>query len=468
MKTIKTPSSINVELLEEEILELYPVINKKKKNLSRLFTERILIMFNEMRKSIQQNEQLFLKDRLPQGSVPYAQICKKKRVAIFSKSTDSAYTDAIQEEILMQYLGIAKYDHPEYGEVDFYVTGKLCKQYYFLEKPEEFIKYELTTKEALAIAETLKKEELKHKKLSDEQNHVRQQIIKNTEQIQMVNNHSSRATLRYFLKMVETTPKEFLEIFNTNENRTITDDFGYRLHHKLTCLKKTFKKYLSVNNEQLMELDITNSQPFIASIISKDLLYRLSKDSAHIKELLPLVPVIEKYQEKKDFKQYRELCYKGELYEFLLKKHNIDYGKSIERGRLKKIVFKSFFSDFSKHHLRSEEEKKRVIQLIRKCFPSLYFMLKEIQSVNLKLKLLEHPKLGQESRKNTPLLMSRVESEVMFNHIIPRVVERGIWCSTIHDSIILKNRPNEAEMVEKIMIDTFNDLEIIPPKIKKK
>ena len=48
------------------------------------------------------------------------------------------------------------------------------------------------------------------------------------------------------------------------------DDFSERLHTQITNLSKNYRKYLRIDGKKLVEIDIVNSQPWLASLVIDD------------------------------------------------------------------------------------------------------------------------------------------------------------------------------------------------------
>ena len=222
--------------------------------------------------------------------------------------------------------------------------------------------------------------------------------------------------------------------------------------------------------ERVVTLDLVNSQPFFISVFSERVINRLVKDNPKMNYLKPIVPIVKKYESNPDFIKYKQLCTDGEIYEYLSERYQHMFGAKKERKTMKKILFRAFFSDYTKHGTYKRKDIKRSINVFKTNFPSMYAMFKEIQGVNLKQKALQHPKYGQESRKNTSFLLQRIESCVMLNYIVPNILEKhqNIWCSMVHDCIVLRDRVEDVIRVKEVMVDSFNDLGIAPPQIKVK
>lgn len=118
-----------------------------------------------------------------------------------------------------------------------------------------------------------------------------------------------------------------------------------RVHTNLTNLKREFRHFLKYDGNHLMELDIRNSQPLIATTLIKKYWQR---ETGSIPE---------------DVIQYQKACEAGEFYEYFMKLNNVSHE---DRGDFKvKIFGEVFFSKVSKRKTRLKE------QFINK-YPSAY------------------------------------------------------------------------------------------------
>ncbi|MBB03192.1 MAG: hypothetical protein CMJ47_11135 [Planctomyces sp.] len=151
----------------------------------------------------------------------------------------------------------------------------------------------------------------------------------------------------------------------------VADRHG-RVHHNVSCLKRELRKFLRVDGESLVELDISNSQPLFcgltyfiwlkngcsfADLHSSDSLsevLRLKEDNLEL-----LIALRSSLSSKKkgregkgiplrcpplgivnnDSMKYLVLCEQGQLYEYLAEKAEIDLSDNTTRNRFKQKVF---------------------------------------------------------------------------------------------------------------------------------
>jgi hypothetical protein len=110
--------------------------------------------------------------------------------------------------------------------------------------------------------------------------------------------------------------------------------------------------------------------------------------------------------------------------------------------------------------LPNENER---IQVFKTTLPSVYLVLKEIQSLNLNLPVLNNEDGVQKSFKNTSLMLQRTESVLIYQYLPPKLINEEIWSSTIQYCII--SFEGFEVRVNQLFTDTFIDLKIPVPQI---
>lgn len=193
--------------------------------------------------------------------------------------------------------------------------------------------------------------------------------------------------------------KNYQSIMNIKEGNMyfIFDEFG-RFHTNYTVLKKEIrKKYLTINNEIIEEIDIKNSQPFFLSKILK-------------KEIADNVGI----------DLFVDLVNKGLLYDYIIDKFPIYFNNEKthdnKRNKSKKLVYKILFG-FNGIH--SEQNK-----IFESLFPVVYDFI------------IEKKKSKGDYRYFSYKLM-RMESNFIFGTVIPKIYSqiKDIKLFTVHDSI---------------------------------
>jgi len=101
---------------------------------------------------------------------------------------------------------------------------------------------------------------------------------------------------------------------------------------------------------------------------------------------------------------------------------------------------------------------KKYFELFRSVFPSVYNLFKDLKSFEFGCKSI---KKGDYT--NNSLFFQRCESFFCFSFLAKRLIERGIWFTTIHDSIVCLKQ--DQIQVKEEFLEAFSDLGIQPPKL---
>lgn len=185
------------------------------------------------------------------------------------------------------------------------------------------------------------------------------------------------------------------------KNQTIYfnfDDFG-RFHTNFTILKKEIRnEFLTINNEIISEVDISNSQPLFFAVI-------LKKQLTHING---------------DTKKYFDLVKSGLLYEDIINNSTIK-----KRGDAKEMIYKVLFGDNLK-------DSKKLNKIFKNLYPSVYEYILEFKESRRNYKELSHE-------------LQKMESEFIFNQVVKEIYETypEIILFTVHDSIIFPKSYHE-------------------------
>ena len=189
------------------------------------------------------------------------------------------------------------------------------------------------------------------------------------------------------------------------------DDFG-RFHTNFTILKKEIRnEFLTINNEMITEVDISNSQPLFFAVILKKQLVNINGDT----------------------KKYFELVKNGLLYDDI-----VANSPGLKRCDAKEIVYKVLFGDNTKGN-------KKVNKIFKNLYPSVYEYILEFKENKKNYKELSHQ-------------LQKMESEFIFNQVIKEIYETypEIILFTVHDSIIFPK--SYKEKIESIFYKHFQKL----------
>ena len=188
------------------------------------------------------------------------------------------------------------------------------------------------------------------------------------------------------------------------------DDYG-RFHTNFTILKKEIRRrYLKIDGDDIMEIDIKNSQPlFLASILSQ--------------EMDP---------NDNEIKKFIELAKEGLFYDYF-----VDKFPGTNRKDIKLLIYKVLFG---RNGLKTIQNKR-----FQEVFPKIYEYILECKKMNEDYRYLSHR-------------LQRMESDFIFGKVIKEIWEKypHIKLFTVHDSI---NFPMKYKrQVEEIFIDNLKKL----------
>jgi hypothetical protein len=211
--------------------------------------------------------------------------------------------------------------------------------------------------------------------------------------------------------------KNSLSIENINDGNLFFkfDDYG-RMHTNFTILKKEIRQnYLLIENSEIEEIDIKNSQPlFLSLFLKKEINNEILKN--------------------KEFILYNNLIKNGLLYDYIMDKCS-EYVK--DRNEAKLLIYRVFFG---KNILKIKDN-----ELFNKLFPNIYNYIKEYKQFNNNYKTLSHE-------------LQLLESNFIFNTVIKKIyeIDKNIKLITVHDSIIFKKK--DKDIVLQIFNDEMNKL----------
>ena len=170
------------------------------------------------------------------------------------------------------------------------------------------------------------------------------------------------------------------------------DKYG-RFHTNFTVLKKEIRqKYITINGDDICEIDLDNSQPFF--------LAQLMKQEMSTKQLIAT-----------DVTQYIGLVKNGIIYEEIMSKCDIK-----TRDDAKKMMYKVMFGKNGEH--------SDLNLLFYNLFPTVY-------------KFITKYKTDHGCYKELSYKLQNIESDFIFNKVIPHILKKepDIILFTIHDSI---------------------------------
>ena len=318
-------------------------------------------------------------------------------------------------------------------------------------------------------------------------------VKKNVEELVLIETEESKKEISNWLFNTKRiiTAEDYIYLWSNNDLQfPIRCKFGNRLHSKLTSTKKALRKFIRFRSDvqsgdldkDLIDVDFKNSQLYFYSILTPNLISNL------LPNLSSVIPILNKYQGFSDINKFNVLCQKGVIYEYFRWVFNKKYNLRLNRDDCKKACFVSIFSNYKDKSRRLSGEKisldkkdipytdslgKRIYtqkfsdfawQVFTAEFPNLAEMFKEIQQ--LKWSNLSGGTINpSEDFTNTSLLAQRLESKVVFDHIIPKLEAQELKVCTIHDSFLIYNNQNDIDKVKNAIYQSFKDLGVTPPSL---
>ena len=189
------------------------------------------------------------------------------------------------------------------------------------------------------------------------------------------------------------------------------DDYG-RMHTNYTILRSFIRKNcLTIDDESICEIDISNSQPLFLSKIIMD------SNS--------------KWVDEREFSLFRQLVENGRFYQYFMSKLKIENKKEA-----KEFVYKVLFGK----NMGNCKADKAFKQL----FPTIHNFIKLYKKENGNYKILAYD-------------LQRAESDLIFNKIIRKISIKypEIKIITIHDSILVPEK--FKSVVENIFYSELNE-----------
>ena len=212
----------------------------------------------------------------------------------------------------------------------------------------------------------------------------------------------------------------------------IDDNVG-RFHSNITNLKKELRKFITYNGQQLVDVDIKNSQPLLSSLLLNTDFYShnslcnittipgyqfLLSNTYHsyTTTTIMLVKTLKK-SGNQDINTYIECVNSGSFYDKIF---NMLYpDESFEKDKVKTMIFMILYSKNTYMGQPKAEPKKR----FKKMFPQTYKVFRI-------LKLCDHTALSR--------ILQRIESDIMIQRVVPRIAHERphLPIFTIHDSVV--------------------------------
>jgi hypothetical protein len=239
----------------------------------------------------------------------------------------------------------------------------------------------------------------------------------------------------------------------------------HRLHSVITNLQKKYRNFLTFNGQELVNIDISNSQPYLASILLNPAFWAEKEDCSmtlnfhdlddNIKELFPEILISEAKLEVSnpenfiEYEMYKRLVSSGNFYEEIVKLLD----DNINRDTAKTMTFAMFFSSNRGNKPETLELKRK----FRHMFPHIYELFKTIKRNLIDIE-------ASKQYRRLACMMQNIESKLILHKCCKRIWEEQnhqIPIFTIHDSIVttVGNELYVKRIMEEML---FNSLNLIP------
>lgn len=247
-----------------------------------------------------------------------------------------------------------------------------------------------------------------------------------------------------------------VEKINNGEIFINVNTTNYRLDSNFTRLPSFLFPYLSVDNLPLLELDITNSQPFFAAALFNPTPEIWTVVERYLGDSLTIPIKTLQARQYQDLTLYTSLVTSGKFYEYMaerFRENNIPYK---DRRDLKEQLFIVFFGKGISYKFSP------AANLFRESFPTVHRLFYEIKEKH-------HNRLA--------ILLQRVEAYVMLDRVVPEVHERfpNLKILTKHDSIqpflqriFVQEEAGVVFVVGKLICDTIEQVTGLRPSGKMK
>jgi hypothetical protein len=202
-------------------------------------------------------------------------------------------------------------------------------------------------------------------------------------------------------------------------------DFGHKVspnsaryfNHLVNMKRELRQAVVCKTGEELLEVDIANSQPFFLSFFIAGLI-RNTEDIINVARGFKIdVISLQILISGKEYKRFEKMTVSGHLYDYFSKK------EQMERDVVKDMMFQTFFKRMN-YTIPFEENFKKL-------FPKVYEVIVFLKPIN------KHNRLA--------LLLQRLESMVVIETLCDLMVAEEIPFIPIHDSVIVpRSRAQEV------------------------
>ncbi|PJJ09589.1 hypothetical protein CLU83_2953 [Flavobacterium sp. 1] len=207
-----------------------------------------------------------------------------------------------------------------------------------------------------------------------------------------------------------------INLFEKEMKFIVVDDTSNRLHCNLTNIDAKLRKFLTIDDQKLAQVDIRNSQPLFLGMLMRG----------------------NTMVESAELDRYLELVCSGQFYEYMAKKvscKHLNLKDALIRKKFKKSIFSGVLFDVNRAKLSKYE------LLFQEEFPTIFGVIRHMKAV-------EYNALA--------IMLQKMESKFIFDAVAKIDYEIGKGRApllTIHDSVV--STTENIYMVEQIMEQLF-------------
>ncbi|HEX7414210.1 MAG TPA: hypothetical protein VF411_09205 [Bacteroidia bacterium] len=252
-----------------------------------------------------------------------------------------------------------------------------------------------------------------------------------------------------------------IERITENDFWMSVDDSGNRFHSNITNMNSKLRNHLTYNGETLGAIDLSNSQPYLSSLLLREAfwmknsksntpnIYNSNMQSLFNNQSLSIMLVkVPAMLDNTDVYKFIDLVVRGKLYEFFAQKYydneNFALVKSKDRRIIKDIVFSVLYSE----NCQMNKGKR----LFKSLFPNVYGVFSLIK---------------ESGNEKLPILLQKLESDLFLKRIAKRISKENpnTPIYTIHDNIA--TTLSNLDYISKVVYEECYKYTGLKPTLKK-
>ena len=212
--------------------------------------------------------------------------------------------------------------------------------------------------------------------------------------------------------------------------------FGGRISHLYSNAPKEFRRYLKIDNKEVIEIDIKASQPsFLCLLFERGKVLKFTKGvfDSNQEDYINMIKYLSS-NKKEDIYSYMAYKLRG--------KNHLYNDKS--RGDMKKLFYKIVFGN-PKYKIGKYNRKDLCTEIFGSEF---YRFIDELAKVDLEKKNVD------KRYKNLAFLLQQTESRFL-SIIMDKLIDRGLSFLPLYDSLIVKI--SDADIVKSVFNDVIEE-----------